>query len=219
MMLAEYKRENKKITGNEEKGKLRDFFVNVIQIKDEALLEYLVRESYRIKFKKNDIVMHENDMIIDLPIIMSGIIKGFRTDSSGRERISCFGYRPGDIAAGIVNLSREMKSLQTVQVIKDSEVVCIPIRILVQLLESNQELLRIYCMKANAFMEHAVERERIVTVLSAEERYNYFIEKFPELLDCVTKKDIASYLNITAECLSRVLKRNSERAFMELDKN
>mgnify|MGYP001660581606 len=39
------------------------------------------------------------------------------------------------------------------------------------------------------------------------QRYEYFLETYPGLEKKVNKKDIASYLNMTPECFSRMLKK------------
>lgn len=57
-------------------------------------------------------------------------------------------------------------------------------------------------------MQNAYTREQVRVMqnlsLSAEERYHRFIEKYPQLLQQVTQKQIASYLGITPEFLSAI---------------
>ena len=55
----------------------------------------------------------------------------------------------------------------------------------------------------------------MITSSRVEDRYRYFLEIYPDLVEKVSKKDIASYLNMTPESLSRLLKNmkkeNSEQ--------
>ena len=50
------------------------------------------------------------------------------------------------------------------------------------------------------------ENEKVLTSSKVEDRYRYFLEIYPDLVEKVSKKDIASYLNMTPESLSRLLK-------------
>ena len=60
-----------------------------------------------------------------------------------------------------------------------------------------------------------MEHEKVITSSRVEDRYRYFLEIYPDLVEKVSKKDIASYLNMTPESLSRLLKNmkkeNSEQ--------
>jgi len=47
--------------------------------------------------------------------------------------------------------------------------------------------------------------------LTAEERYNIFINKYPQLMQHVSQKQIASYLGITPEFLSALRKNKRKK--------
>jgi CRP-like cAMP-binding protein len=64
-------------------------------------------------------------------------------------------------------------------------------------------------------MQNAYIREQLRVIqslsLSAEERYDSFISKYPQIVQQVTQKQIASYLGITPEFLSAIRKNKSKR--------
>jgi len=43
--------------------------------------------------------------------------------------------------------------------------------------------------------------------LTTEQRYQYFIDKYPEIVEKITQKQIASYLGVTPEFLSAIKKK------------
>ena len=43
---------------------------------------------------------------------------------------------------------------------------------------------------------------------TTEERYNRFVDKYPQIVEKVSQKRIASYLGVTPEFLSTVKKKN-----------
>jgi len=63
-------------------------------------------------------------------------------------------------------------------------------------------------------MQNAYIREQLRVVqnlsMTAEERYDIFIGKYPEVATKVKQKQIASYLGITAEFLSMIKRKKLE---------
>jgi CRP-like cAMP-binding protein len=62
-------------------------------------------------------------------------------------------------------------------------------------------------------MQNAYTREQLRIIenltLSAEERYDRFLNKYPQVVKQVTQKQIASYLGITPEFLSAIRKKKT----------
>ena len=65
-------------------------------------------------------------------------------------------------------------------------------------------------------MQNAYTREQLRVIenltLTAEERYDRFLNKYPQIAQQVTQKQIASYLGITPEFLSAVRKKKSGKS-------
>ncbi len=64
-------------------------------------------------------------------------------------------------------------------------------------------------------MQNAYTREQLRVLqrlsLPAEERYQQFLEKYPQMAQLLTQKQIASYLGITPEFLSLVRRKKAGR--------
>ena len=64
-------------------------------------------------------------------------------------------------------------------------------------------------------MQNAYTREQLRVIdnltLTAEERYDKFLNKYPQIVKQVTQKQIASYLGITPEFLSVIRKKKTTR--------
>jgi CRP-like cAMP-binding protein len=64
-------------------------------------------------------------------------------------------------------------------------------------------------------MQNAYIREQLRVIqnlsLSAEERYNNFLVKYPQIVKQVTQKQIASYLGVTPEFLSSIRANQSKK--------
>jgi CRP-like cAMP-binding protein len=64
-------------------------------------------------------------------------------------------------------------------------------------------------------MQNAYTREQLRIIenlsLTAEDRYESFLKKYPHIAQVVTQKQIASYLGITPEFLSAIRKEKASR--------
>ena len=87
---------------------------------------------------------------------------------------------------------------------------CVPIPELLKLIEQSPEMMRLYNRALSLAYKKLIEHEDIVTNHRAKERYQYFVDTYRDLVDVVSKKDIASYLHLSPESLSRVLKSYKE---------
>ena len=121
----------------------------------------------------------------------------------------------GEPVTGIVNLDRHMVSLLTVEAVRDCELISISEDCLRELVQSCQEIALACNRMIGINVIRNMEYEKVITSSRVEDRYRYFLEIYPDLVEKVSKKDIASYLNMTPESLSRLLKNmkkeNSEQ--------
>ena len=136
-------------------------------------------------------------------------------DKEGKNRIHCFAHHVGEPVTGIVNLDRHMVSLLTVEAVRDCELISISADCLRELVQSCQEIALACNRMIGINVIRNMEYEKVITSSRVEDRYRYFLEIYPDLVEKVSKKDIASYLNMTPESLSRLLKNmkkeNSEQ--------
>ena len=119
-------------------------------------------------------------------------------------------WKVKDKEVGISNLSVNVKSLLTIESISSCTMLCVPIPELLKLIEQSPEMMRLYNRALSLAYKKLIEHEDIVANHRAKERYQYFVDTYRDLVDVVSKKDIASYLHLTPESLSRVLKSYKE---------
>ena len=116
------------------------------------------------------------------------------------------------MAAFDLNASSAMLSIEA---LTDSEILCIPIESIRELLKENIFLLQIY----NRFLANALERhweiKNILHKQTAKERYQWFLEAYPGLIDRVSNKHIASFLGMTPVTLSRLRRVLREKEHQE----
>jgi len=169
-------------------------------------IEPLLAETKRRDFVKGENFIQQGNSALSVGFVNKGLFKAFGTSSTGVEYIRNFcsqGYFIGAYAAAIQSAPADM----TIEALEDSSVTEIDYKMLHQFFESGLNWQKL----ARTIAEfHYIEREqkefRLLT-LSALERYQLFQAENKHLLSRVSQADIASYIGVTPESLSRLLKQ------------
>ena len=165
--------------------------------------EYIYSISTEKTVSKGEILIREGQTVNKTFFVTQGSLRSFCVDKEGKEHTLQFAIRDWWISDFIAIYGNEPASL-TVECISDSSVI-----------EFNaQKLNEIYLQfpEFEAFQRKNLERhvvslhKRILNQLqlTALERYNLFLEQYPNIEQHVPNYHIASYLGITQQSLSRI---------------
>jgi CRP-like cAMP-binding protein len=155
------------------------------------------------KLRKKQFLMQEGDIWSFNAFVNSGFLKTFSIDQNGREHIMNFSpenYWTGDRES----LANGTPSRFNIDAIEDSEIILIE--------KKDFEMLCIdipaFGNIVNAILQKSfvVSQNRIHANISfsAEQKYQYFIDKFPSIVNRIPQHMIASYIGITPETLTRI---------------
>ena len=165
--------------------------------------EYIYSISTEKTVSKGEILIREGQTVNKTFFVTQGSLRSFCVDKEGKEHTLQFAFRDWWISDFIAIYGNEPASL-TVECISDSSVI-----------EFNaQKLNEIYLQfpEFEPFQRKNLERhvvslhKRILNQLqlTALERYNLFLEQYPNIEQHVPNYHIASYLGITQQSLSRI---------------
>ncbi|MEL0653330.1 Crp/Fnr family transcriptional regulator [Algibacter sp. TI.3.09] len=148
----------------------------------------------RIKTKKGEILQSAEDLNSKVYYVESGLLRSYSIDENGKEYIFMFAPENWLIGDGV---STDEPCQLFIDVLEDSVIIPIEKKDPI-IMDSNKLIKRV-----------SVLQNRIIKLMSATaiERYEDFIETYPDIVQRVPQKMIASYLGITPEALSTV-KRN-----------
>jgi CRP-like cAMP-binding protein len=155
--------------------------------------------------RKRQYLLQAGDICRFETFVTRGLLRAYTVDDTGVERVAMFASEDWWIS-DLYSLLTDTPSTMHIDALEDSELVCI----------SKPDLDKIYAQvpKFERFMRIAfqnafvAQQRRILASISqsAEERYLSFIEKYPALQQRIPQVQIASYLGIAPETLSRVRK-------------
>lgn len=192
------------------KKALIDYISSRVNInKDEELL---IKERFHLKeFKKKQFFLSEGMKCFQQAFIVSGTFRVFYTDPKAGEHVLYFGFKDwwvGDIAS----FHTEEHSKLSVQAMEDSwilEFSKTDIEYLFSKVTSLERLFRIMAQRTLAVLQ---KRFLMTISASAEDRYLELISRHHGIEQLVPQHQIASYLGILPESLSRMKKQIVEKA-------
>ncbi len=155
--------------------------------------------------KKGEILQRENELNSKIFYVKKGLLRSFTIDEKGKEHIFIFasaGWLIADIESQEFNQPTEL----FIDCLEKSEVVVLD---RANFMLSNLTEIQ---LKQNAHLlarRTAVLQRRVIMLMSAsaKERYNRFLESYPELPNRVPQRMIASYLGITPQALSTIRRK------------
>ena len=184
---------------------LQNFYVETVKISDTGLLQTLIKNS-QIKFiKKGDMLQHIGSINTELYVLVKGLLRGFLLDAKGREVTDCFVYAHGTPIVASIDLGAP--NLICIEALEDSELIVVPFSVVLPLVCSNLELVILYNQLLSNALKLHWENKTALVQHTATERYQWFLESYPGLIERVNHRYIASFLGMTPVSLSRVRKR------------
>ena len=186
-----------------------DLFIENIQkhvtltAEEQKLVLSLVEEA---TYKAKTILLKPGEIADTTYFILEGMIRSYTVDTNGVEHVLSLAAPNWFITDMYSNISKK-PAQQYLSVINDAKVY--------KLTRENQEKLYELVPKTERFFRILIEKsvvahqQRLIDNLSltAEDRYAKFCHKYPDFIQCIPQKYIASYIGVTPEFFSKMKAR------------
>ena len=181
---------------------LRRQIEKIVTLTDEefsVILTYFTPKSY----KKHQFVVQAGSPAPYDHFVVKGLLKSFYDDESGKTHIVQFAMEDWWISDPQAYHNR-LNATLNIDCLEDTDTYFISIDNREKLCAEFRKMEHFFLKKTTA--GYIALQKRIVSLMSqrAEERYQQFIQLYPDLLPRLPKALIASYLGITRETLSRM---------------
>jgi len=159
-------------------------------------------------FKKRDVVLKEGDYCLFEGFVLNGCFKIYYLNESGFEQTLYFAVE-GWWITDIDSLINHVPSILNIEALYDSNVLMISKKdkeCLYETMPQIEKLFRIMNQQSSVALQRRILS---LTGKTADKRYLEFLQKYPGLEQKLTQQQVASYLGITHEFLSKIRKKIS----------
>jgi CRP-like cAMP-binding protein len=158
------------------------------------------------KLRKRQYLLQERDICKYVAFVSKGILRSYFVDEKNNEHIIQFAPE-GWFISDISSFINEDKSNLNIDALEDSELILISKTAHVYLETAVPEFFKFnYSQYRGAYI--GLHRRLLdMFTLSTEEKYTKLLSIYPDIMQRVPQRMVASYLGLTPETLSRVRKK------------
>jgi CRP-like cAMP-binding protein len=168
----------------------------------ENLIAYLQQIIRKKELSRKEYLLKEGQVCRNIHFIEKGLLRAYYVKDGGE--VSSWFMQEKDVCMGVESYYRQQPSQEYIQALEDSVVYSI----------TYEELQRIYRnfpvfnytgrVLTERYYMLSEQRSKSMRMQRSHERYDWLMERYPELMQRVPAKYIASYLGITEVTLSVV---------------
>jgi CRP/FNR family transcriptional regulator, anaerobic regulatory protein len=151
---------------------------------------------------KKTILLREGEVFQRMYFIEKGLARAFYFDE-GKEHTSWF-MKEGDFIISVNSFYKQVPSQESIEVLEDSIMASITYGQLQELYQKHLEFNIISRVLTEHYYSLSEERLFAMRQSSAKHRFEFFITRYPELAKRISLKQMASFLRMTPETISRL---------------
>jgi CRP-like cAMP-binding protein len=170
---------------------------------ENLYIPFYTTEIEKIKLKtinatKGQILQRSGELNTKVFTVKSGLLRSYSIDNKGKEHIYMFAPENWIIAD---NCEGDIPCDLYIDAIEDSTITV-----------TEKDFTKLTSDRKSLIKRINVLQKRVIMLMSssAVERYQHFVETYPDIIQRVPQRMIASYLGITPEALSRLRKEISK---------
>jgi CRP-like cAMP-binding protein len=205
--------ENSNATLVTEENAYRDLFTYIQQrVTLSETDKAFIKQRFTLRnIKRKTYFLREGDLGFEQAFIIAGTMRVFYIDGKSQEHVLYFGFKDwwiGDLAS----FELRSPSQLNVQALEDTWVLAFTHDGIDEIFQQIPQMERLFRMMAQRTLAVLQKRLFLTVSASAEERYLALIERHPSIEQLVPQHQIASYLGILPESLSRMKKQRIQKS-------
>ena len=184
------------------------------QLRDNLALKQLSPEQWQeldpllevADFPKGETLEHQGDQSMEQYFIIDGILKRVVSNAQGKEMILRFAAE-SDIDTSYAAWRLHTRIPYAIRAVTRVRAVKLPMQHWVTFLERHPQVKSAFELEIMKLMSEVMAHTITLHLLDASGRVQRFMRKHTDLAERLPKKELASYLNLSPETLSRLKRR------------
>ena len=181
--------------------RLREHIEKIVPLNDEEY-EFVSGHFTAKKYKKHQFLIQEGEPVKHHFFILSGLLKLVYIDDTAKEHIVSFAMEDWWENDFLAYYTQTLSTMSLI-CLEDTEVLCLTLENYRSLCDGLQKMERFFLEKANFGFLGAQRRIISLLTANAKQRYEQLLKQNPSLIQRVPKSQIAAYLGVSRETLSR----------------
>lgn len=182
---------------------------NNVFLSQEILGEIVAISVFKV-VNRGEIIRNITDENKTAALVLGGMCRAYYVDEEGNDITRGFSI-PGTLCMD-EGLFGYPESIVTWETIEETTLMIFDVAKIKDIILKNDELKNIYIMLLENALRYKIYRENGFLVENASERYLHFRKMYPMICDKVKQHQLASYLGIKPESLSRIKKTLRENS-------
>lgn len=179
----------------------RTFLINYLGLPDGVLVSELAQQSEIKVFDRKEQFQKIGEVYPSLDILVDGLVRGFFLDRGGKEITDCFDFEPGIPLVSSFELGQP--AVMNMEALEPTKVLAIPLEEL-QKIQMEPSFMGVYIHFLTRSLKRHWENKVMVAQYTSKDRYTWFLEKYPGVVDRVNHRYVASFLGMTPVTLARI---------------
>lgn len=175
----------------------------VLRRLDKRAFEELSADLVIMDYRKGDVLLSQGAHEMEQYFVIDGILKRVVASPEGKEMILRFAQED-DMDTSYAAWKLRTPAPYSIRAVTKARVAKMPMQQWAAFLDGYPELKDDFEYEVMYLMSEVMAHTITLHLLDAPGRVHRFMRKHPELTDRVPKKELASYLNLSAETLSRL---------------
>ena len=156
-----------------------------------------------VDYRKADVLLTQGAHDMEQYFVIDGVLKRVVSSQDGKEMILRFA-KEDDMDTSYAAWRLRTPAPYSIRAVTKARVAKLPLPHWAEFLEAHPDLKEDFEYEVMFLMSEVMAHTITLHLLDAPGRVHRFVRKHPDLAERVPKKELASYLNLSAETLSRL---------------
>ncbi len=181
---------------------LKDYIHSIVPL-PEPVMQDVLQSFEKISLPKNTQILSQGKTCKYLYFIEKGLGRSYYINEKGKD-VTVWFFSDQNIMVSVESFFQQKSSLYQMELLEDSQLYRISYSDLHKLFDKYHEMERFGRLVAIQLLSNLVEKLNAIQFQTAKQRYQFLIQKYPDIAYRAPLGHIASYLGITQETLSRI---------------